>query len=122
MSKSKSLTQAQVLALIAKVLQGQSATVAAPKVQAKAKATPKAKRPSKDEMKSQLNLLTVTAFKAAGFTDVQPRVNVLTQAKWNAMGRTIKDGQNPVWVKAPWMTAKQMGYPMFHIDQTSAEG
>ncbi len=117
------MTQAEIVKLVSALV---AASVAkplktAPKAKAKpAKAAkPKSSRPSKDEMKAQLDVLTKAAFAAKGFTDVQPRVNVLTQKRWNEQGKSVQPGQEPVWVKAPWMTAKQMGYPMFHASQVA---
>ena len=73
----------------------------------------------KDQRKLQLELLTKEAFEKAGYEKVIPRVNVLTAGGWAAQGKTVLNGQQPLWVKAPWMSAKQMGYPMFHISQVA---
>lgn len=59
------------------------------------------------------------AFKAAGFTDIRPRVTVKTWSLWAQDGRQPKAGAVPTFVRAPWMTIKQIGYPMFHVSQTA---
>lgn len=71
------------------------------------------------QRKAGLDRLTIDTFEARGFSPVIPRVNVLTAKRWAAKGKAVKAGQEPIWVKAPWMTAKQMGYPMFHADQVA---
>lgn len=52
----------------------------------------------------------VTAFTAAGYKDVQPRVNVLTYGKWFEKGRLVKKGEKAVRVGP---------FNLFHLDQTS---
>jgi hypothetical protein len=51
----------------------------------------------------------IKVFTAAGYTNVQPRINVLTRNKWLAAGRIIPD--------------REVGYSvgpftLYHIDQT----
>ena len=93
-----------------------AATKSLPKIEYKAS---KAGLSSKEERKLQLDLLAKTAFEAKGFTNVIPRVNVKTLAGWAAEGKALLPDQQPIWVKAPWMSAKQMGYPLFHATQVS---
>lgn len=95
-----------------------------PKTKAKSiakamKIEPKADMSTKEQRKLKLELLTKEVFEAKGFKDVVPNVTVLTYKRWQAQGKTPLAGQQPVWVKAPWMSAKQMGYPMFHISQVA---
>jgi len=83
------------------------------------KIDPKSNMSTKEQRKLQLELLTKEVFEAKGFKEVVPRKNVLTASGWAAQGKTVLNGQEPIWVKAPWMSAKQMGYPMFHITQVA---
>ena len=88
-------------------------------VKAAVKAAPKTALAKREERKLQLELLTKEAFEAKGFANVVPRQNVMTAGLWAAQGKTVLNGQQPLWVKAPWMSAKQMGYPMFHASQVA---
>ena len=113
---------ALIVAAVVQALDKQPAKAAAKakfSVKAAVKAAPKSKLDRKAERKLQLELLTKEAFEKAGFQNVVPRVNVLTAGGWAAQGKTVLNGQQPLWVKAPWMSAKQMGYPMFHISQVA---
>ena len=51
----------------------------------------------------------VRVFTEAGYTDVQPRVNVLTYNRWLAVGRKVKEGEQGLAV------AK---FTLFHALQT----
>lgn len=53
----------------------------------------------------------VKVFTKAGYTDVQPRVNVLTYNKWIEKGRKVKKGEKSVRVN---------GFALFHANQTEA--
>ena len=61
----------------------------------------------------------VKVFTAAGYTDVQPRINVLTYGKdkdgvltgWIGQGRRVKKGEKALRVN---------GLPLFHINQTES--
>ena len=55
------------------------------------------------------NELTVEAFTKAGYTDVQPRVNVLTYGKWEEQGRRVRKGEKSVRVG---------NFALFHLTQT----
>ncbi len=55
------------------------------------------------------NELTVQAFTTAGYTDVQPRVNVLTYGKWEEQGRRVRKGEKSVRVG---------NFALVHITQT----
>lgn len=55
------------------------------------------------------NELTVEAFTKAGYTDVQPRVNVLTYGKWEEQGRRVRKGEKSVRVG---------NFALFHVTQT----
>jgi len=110
---------AAIVAAVVQTLDKQPAKAAKFSVKAAVKAAPKTKLDKKAERKLQLELLTKEAFEKAGFANVVPRVNVLTAGGWAAQGKTVLNGQQPLWVKGPWMSAKQMGYPMFHISQVA---
>lgn len=91
------------------------ATALAAKGSKKAKGTgeKKGRKPLTDEQKAtnraKVEAETVKAFKAAGYKDVQPRVNVMTYNKWIENGRRVKKGEKSV---------KCGSFPLFHIDQT----
>lgn len=119
------MTKQEIALIVAAVVQAldkqpaKAAKKPAYSVKAAVKAAPKSQLDRKAERKLQLELLTKEAFEKAGFENVIPRVNVLTAAGWAAQGKTVLNDQQPLWVKAPWMSAKQMGYPMFHISQVA---
>ena len=116
---AKSMTAKELAAIVALVVKALDAK-AKPSFTAKSmKIQPKADMSTKEQKKLQLELITKEVFEAKGYTNVVPRVNVLTLKGWGAVGKKPLDGQQPVWVKAPWMSAKQMGYPMFHISQVA---
>lgn len=53
----------------------------------------------------------IAQFTAAGYADVQPRVNVLTYDKWIANGRMVRKGEK----------STQVGpFRLFHISQTDS--
>ena len=91
---------------------------AKPTPKALAKASRKAKAAAAAKIaKLELETLTVAAFQAAGFKNIVPRKTVLTLRLWGERGMKAINGQQPVWVKAPWHSERQIGYPMFHRDQ-----
>jgi hypothetical protein len=51
----------------------------------------------------------VATFAAAGYKDVQPRVNVMTYDKWISAGRRVKKGEKALRVGP---------FNLFHIDAT----
>ncbi len=110
---------AAIVAAVVQTLGTQPAKAAKYSVRKAVKAAPKSQLDRKAERKLQLELLTKEVFEAKGFLNVIPRVNVLTANGWAAQGKTVVNGQLPIWVKAPWMSAKQMGYPMFHASQVA---
>lgn len=114
-------TLAMVTAAVIKALGAQQPkqAKAKPYKAPKLKIDPKADLSTKEQRKLQLELLTKEVFEKAGYTNVLPRVNVLTYKGWGAIGKSPLPGQQPVWVKAPWMSAKQQGYPMFHESQVA---
>lgn len=109
---------ALIVAAVLKALPAAQAAAKPAKSLAKGmKIDPKSAMSTVEQRKLQLELLTKEVFEAKGFANVIPRVNVLTHKGWAAKGKKPIDGQQPIWVKAPWMSAKQMGYPMFHESQ-----
>ena len=59
------------------------------------------------------NDLVTEAFTKAGYSDVQPRVNVLTYDKWVEAGRRVRKGEKSVRVG---------NFALFHITQTDVIG
>jgi hypothetical protein len=83
----------------------------APAKKAKRKSATKS-RASDEEIeasKQKNNDLVIEAFTAAGYEDVQPRVNVLTYGKWEEQGRRVRKGEKSLRVG---------NFPLFHISQT----
>lgn len=58
------------------------------------------------------NELVMEAFTKAGFTDVQPRINVLTYDKWVEQGRRVRKGEKSTRVG---------NFNLFHVSQTDAD-
>jgi hypothetical protein len=58
---------------------------------------------------AQMDALTARTFKKRGYTDIQPRINILTYNKWIEQGRRVKTGEKGVPVKQ---------FRLFHISQT----
>lgn len=58
------------------------------------------------------NELVTDAFTKAGFTDVQPRINVLTYDKWVEQGRRVRKGEKSTRVG---------NFNLFHVSQTDAD-
>lgn len=54
----------------------------------------------------------IAAFKKAGYTDVQPKVNVMTYNKWVEAGRRVRPGEKGTKVGA---------FTLFHISQTDVD-
>ena len=73
----------------------------------------KGRKPLTDEQraanKAKVEAETVKNFKAAGYEDVQPRVNVMTYNKWIENGRRVKKNEKAI---------KCGSFPLFHVDQT----
>lgn len=72
------------------------------------------------ERKAAIEAEVIKVFTAAGFKDVQPRVNVLTYGKvkkdgtvtgWLGKGRKVKEGEKSHHVGP---------FRLFHVDQTEA--
>jgi hypothetical protein len=63
---------------------------------------------AKTDMSSEMERLTIIAFKKKGFTDIVPRENVLTYARWVEQGYRVKEGEKSVRVKS---------VRLFHADQ-----
>lgn len=64
---------------------------------------------TKADSSAKMEALTLKAFKKAGFTDVQPRVNTLTYNKWLEQGRIVKEGEKAI---------KAKNLRLFHVSQT----
>lgn len=66
--------------------------------------------------RAKIDAETIKNFKAEGYKDVKPRINVMTYLKWVENGRRVKKGEKSV---------KCGSFPLFHVDQTEplkAEG
>jgi len=102
------------------IADGVAAALAATKATKKAKGGKPGAKPKTEEQKAaaraETEAKTVKAFKAAGYDDVQPRVNIMTYNKWIENGRRVKKGEKAI---------KAGSFPLFHINQTEpikAEG
>ncbi len=110
-------------ALVAKMIADGIAAAMAAQPQKNAKGKKKAGAPrlsdeEKAKKRAAVDAETVKNFKAAGYKDVQPRVNVLTYGKlnddgtfsgWLGQGRRVKKGEKAI---------KCGSFPLFHKDQT----
>lgn len=103
-----SVTATELAAMIA-----QAVAAALPAKKAKAAGEKKERKPLTDEQKAErrakVDEQTVANFKAKGYKDVQPRVNVMTYDKWIESGRRVRKGEKSV---------KCGSWPLFHLDQT----
>lgn len=66
-----------------------------------------------EENRLRNNELVVEAFTKAGYSDVQPRINVLTYGKWEEQGRRVRKGEKSVRVG---------NFNLFHISQCDVVG
>lgn len=100
-------------ALQAVIATAVAAALAAKGKKAKGTGEKKGRKPLTDEQKAankvKVEAETVKTFKAAGYKDVQPRVNVMTYNKWIENGRRVKKGEKSIKVGS---------FPLFHVDQT----
>ena len=98
------------------IAEGVAAAMATDRATKKAKGKPGAK-PKTDEEKAtaraKTDAETIKNFKAAGYKEVEPRINVMTYNRWIENGRRVKKGEKSV---------KCGSFPLFHIDQTEAIG
>lgn len=94
------------------IADGLAAALAATKTAKKASGKP-GRKPMSDEDKAKnrakTDAETVKNFTAAGYKDVQPRVNVMTYNKWIENGRRVRKGEKSV---------KCGSFPLFHVLQT----
>lgn len=74
----------------------------------RAKAKTKASEAEIEASRLRNNELVMEAFTKAGFTDVQPRINVLTYDKWVEQGRRVRKGEKSIRVG---------NFNLFHADQ-----
>lgn len=89
------------------------------KKKVKAKGRVKLTDEQKATYKAANDVECIKVFTAAGYTDVQPRINVLTYGKdkdgvltgWISQGRRVKKGEKAFRVN---------GLPLFHINQTES--
>ena len=70
---------------------------------------PKLSDEEKAKNRAKTDAEAVKNFKAEGYKDVQPRINVMTYLKWVENGRRVKKGQKAI---------KCGSFPLFHVDQT----
>jgi hypothetical protein len=79
----------------------------------KAKGAKPGRKPLTDEQKdanrAKTDKATVENFKAKGYKDVQPRVNVMTYNKWIENGRRVKKGEKATVCGS---------FALFIVDQT----
>jgi len=102
------MSKEELVALIA-------AAVAAAKPTKKAKGEKPGRKPLTDEQKQanrdKTDQATLANFKAKGYTDVQPRINVMTYNKWIENGRRVKKGEKATICGS---------FALFHVEQTEA--
>jgi hypothetical protein len=114
-TKAKSISKAKSKPVVTAVA---DMNAAAKPTQAQAKAERrKAAQATAAVAKVELEALTVAAFRAAGFTKVKPRIDVLTPGRWADKGYRPKAGVQPIFVRAPWHSERQIGYPLYHHSQ-----
>jgi hypothetical protein len=108
MTETVSVTKEDLAAMLAQAVA--AALASKPK---KAKGEKTARKPLTEEQKaerrSKVDEQTLVAFKAKGYKDVQPRVNVMTYDKWIENGRRVRKGEKSV---------KCGSWPLFHLEQT----
>jgi len=93
-----------------KAVLDQAVAAALAKHDAKSKPTIAANSNSKaPQNAAQMDQRVVKAFRRAGFTDAQPRLNVLTYRKWLEQGYRVKPGEKSV---------KVAQFRLFHASQT----
>jgi hypothetical protein len=80
------------------------------KVKAKGRGRQKLTEAEKAVFMAKNDAACVETFTAAGYKDVQPRINVLTYDKFILQGRMVKKGEKSLRVGP---------FNLFHIDQTS---
>lgn len=105
-----SLTPEELQDMISKSV---AAALAAQPASTKQRGKKTGRHPLTDEQKAvnraKIDAQTIANFKAAGYDDVQPRVNVMTYNKWVEAGRRVKKGAKAI---------KCGNFPLFHLDQT----
>lgn len=100
-AKTITLTSDALKALLAEAVSAALSQVKETKIQAA--------KDGKSERSIKNEMLTVKAFKKAGYGDVKPHEDVKTYNRWLAEGRKVKTGEKSVKVK---------NLRMFHKSQT----
>ncbi len=113
MTDTVSVTKDDLAAMLAQAVA--AALAAKPKRAAKGEKKPRTPltEEQKAERRTKVDEVTVANFKAKGYKDVQPRVNVMTYDKWIENGRRVRKGEKSV---------KCGSWPLFHLDQTDPLG
>ncbi len=107
------VSKAELAEAIAQAVQLAMAAQPTKKAKGKAKTAKPGKEPLTEEQKQAkrglLDAATVANFKAKGYVDVQPRVNVKTYNKWVESGRRVRKGEKATICGS---------FPLFHVAQT----
>jgi len=102
------MTKEELVALIA-------AAVAASKPAKKAKGEKPPRKLKTEEEKQasrdKTDQATLANFKAKGYKDIQPRINIKTFNKWIESGRRVKKGEKATICGS---------FALFHVEQTEA--
>ncbi len=105
----------EALTLSPEVIAAIAAAVAAAKPAKKGKEKPSGRKPLTDEQKQtnrdKTDKATLANFKAKGYEDIQPRVNVMTYNKWIENGRRVKKGEKATVCGS---------FALFHVTQTES--
>jgi hypothetical protein len=108
------VTKAELADAIAQAVALAMAAQPAKKARTKAGKTVKAGKPPLTEEEKQakrdlLDAATFANFKAKGYVDIQPRINVKTFNRWIESGRRVKRGEKATICGS---------FPLFHVAQT----
>lgn len=102
------MTKEELVALIAAAV-----AAAKPTKTAKGEKAPKKLKTEEEKQASRdkTDAATLANFKAKGYQDVQPRINVKTFNKWIEVGRRVKRGEKSTICGS---------FALFHVEQTEA--
>jgi len=107
------VTKAELADAIAQAVALAMAAQPTKKAKGKTKATKPGKEPLTEEQKQAkrdlLDAATVANFKARGYVDIQPRINIMTFNRWIENGRRVKRGEKATICGS---------FPLFHVAQT----
>ena len=107
------VTKAELADAIAQAVALAMAAQPAKKAKGKIKTAKPGKEPLTEEQKRAkrdlLDAATFANFKAKGYVDIQPRINIMTFNRWIENGRRVKRGEKATICGS---------FPLFHVAQT----